>query len=78
MKIYLKFGLLIVGDSGNDCCGSRWAGISETKSYYKTIAEVNQLGNGEQGAPVTGQRLCRGSDRAAWPRGALHSDRRTS
>jgi cytochrome c-type biogenesis protein CcmE len=42
MNNYLKFGLLIVGILGT----LAWlavGGISDTKTYYKTIAEVNQL-----------------------------------
>jgi cytochrome c-type biogenesis protein CcmE len=46
MNTYLKFGLLIVAILGT----LAWlaiGGISETKTYYKTIAELNQMG--EQG-----------------------------
>jgi cytochrome c-type biogenesis protein CcmE len=44
MKNYLKFGLLIVAILGT----LGWlaaGGISDTKTYYKTIAELNQMGN---------------------------------
>jgi cytochrome c-type biogenesis protein CcmE len=44
MKNYVKFGLLIVAIVG----ALAWlavGGISETKTYYKTIAEVHQMGN---------------------------------
>jgi cytochrome c-type biogenesis protein CcmE len=43
MNNYLKFGLLITAIVGT----LAWlaaGGISETKTYYKTIAEVNQMG----------------------------------
>jgi cytochrome c-type biogenesis protein CcmE len=43
MKNYLKFGILIVAILGT----LAWlavGGISETKTYYKTIAELNQMG----------------------------------
>jgi cytochrome c-type biogenesis protein CcmE len=43
MKNYLKFGLLIVAVLGT----LAWlavGGISETKTYYKTVAELQQLG----------------------------------
>jgi cytochrome c-type biogenesis protein CcmE len=43
MKNYLKFGVLIVvilGALGWLAVG----GISDTKTYYKTIAELNQMG----------------------------------
>src|SRR5579862_7066660 len=44
MNNYLKFGLLIVAIVGT----LAWlaaGGISDTKTYYKTIAEVNQMGH---------------------------------
>jgi len=44
MKNYLKFGLLIVAILGT----LGWlaaGGISDTKTYYKTIAELNQMGD---------------------------------
>src|SRR5436190_13267605 len=44
MNNYLKFGLLITAVLGT----LAWlavGGISETKTYYKTIAELNQLGD---------------------------------
>ena len=44
MKNYVKFGLLITAVLGT----LAWlavGGISETKTYYKTIAELNQLGD---------------------------------
>jgi cytochrome c-type biogenesis protein CcmE len=47
MKNYLKFGLLIVAVLGT----LAWlavGGISETKTYYKTVAELKQLGNQAQ------------------------------
>ena len=43
MNNYLKFGLLITAIVGT----LAWlaaGGISDTKTYYKTIAEVNQMG----------------------------------
>ena len=43
MKNYVKFGLLIVAILGT----LAWlavGGISETKTYYKTVAELKQLG----------------------------------
>ena len=43
MKNYLKFGLLIAAVLGT----LAWlavGGISETKTYYKTVAELKQLG----------------------------------
>ncbi len=48
MKNYLKFGLLIVAIVG----ALAWlavGGISETKTYYKTIAELNQMGEQAHG-----------------------------
>jgi len=45
MKTYLKFGIPMVVILGT----LLWLGIGgvkETKSYYKTIAELNQLGEG--------------------------------
>jgi cytochrome c-type biogenesis protein CcmE len=45
MKTYLKFGIPMVVILGT----LLWLGIGgvkETKSYYKTIAELNQLGDG--------------------------------
>lgn len=47
MKTYWKFGLLIVAILGT-IVWLAMGGINETKSYYKTIAEVNQLGSGEK------------------------------
>jgi cytochrome c-type biogenesis protein CcmE len=44
MKLYLKFGLLIVAILGT-LLWLAMGGISETKTYYKTIAELNQLGD---------------------------------
>lgn len=44
MKNYLKFGLLIVAILGT----LGWlaaGGISDTKTYYKTIAELSQMGD---------------------------------
>jgi cytochrome c-type biogenesis protein CcmE len=44
MNNYVKFGLLITAVLGT----LAWlavGGISETKTYYKTIAELNQLGD---------------------------------
>lgn len=43
MKNYVKFGILIVAILGT----LAWlavGGINETKTYYKTIAELNQMG----------------------------------
>ena len=42
MKNYVKFGLLITAILGT----LAWlavGGISDTKTYYKTIAELNQM-----------------------------------
>ena len=47
MKNYLKFGLLIAAVLGT----LAWlavGGISETKTYYKTVAELKQLGTQAQ------------------------------
>jgi len=44
MKTYLKFGLLIAVILGT-LLWLAMGGISETKTYYKTIAELNQLGD---------------------------------
>ena len=47
MKNYMKFGLLIVAVLGT----LAWlavGGISETKTYYKTVAELKQLGTQAQ------------------------------
>ncbi|PYT14717.1 MAG: cytochrome c biogenesis protein CcmE [Acidobacteria bacterium] len=44
MNNYIKFGLLIAAILGT----LAWlavGGISDTKTYYKTIAEVNQMGD---------------------------------
>ena len=44
MNNYLKFGLLIAAILGT----LAWlavGGINDTKTYYKTIAEVNQMGD---------------------------------
>jgi cytochrome c-type biogenesis protein CcmE len=44
MKNYVKFGLLIVAILG----ALAWlavGGISDTKTYYKTISELNQMGD---------------------------------
>jgi cytochrome c-type biogenesis protein CcmE len=45
MKTYLKFGFLIVAILGTLLWLSI-GGISETSTYYKTIAELNQMGKG--------------------------------
>jgi cytochrome c-type biogenesis protein CcmE len=45
MKTYLKFGFLIVAILGTLIWLSI-GGISETSTYYKTIAELNQMGKG--------------------------------
>jgi cytochrome c-type biogenesis protein CcmE len=45
MKTYLKFGFLIVAILGTLLWLSI-GGISETSTYYKTIAELNQMGTG--------------------------------
>lgn len=45
MNNYVKFGILIVAILGT----LAWlaaGGISDTKTYYKTIAELNQMGDG--------------------------------
>jgi cytochrome c-type biogenesis protein CcmE len=47
MNNYVKFGILIVAILGT----LAWlaaGGISDTKTYYKTIAELNQMGNSAQ------------------------------
>lgn len=44
MKTYLKFGFLIAVILGT-LLWLAMGGISETKTYYKTIAELNQLGD---------------------------------
>ncbi|HVO97349.1 MAG TPA: cytochrome c maturation protein CcmE [Bryobacteraceae bacterium] len=44
MKTYLKFGFLIVAILGT-LVWLAMGGISETKTYYKTIAELNQMGD---------------------------------
>ncbi len=44
MKTYLKFGSLIAVILGT-LLWLAMGGISETKTYYKTIAELNQLGD---------------------------------
>jgi len=47
MNNYVKFGILIVAILGT----LAWlaaGGVSETKTYYKTIAELNQMGNSAQ------------------------------
>jgi cytochrome c-type biogenesis protein CcmE len=44
MKTYLKFGFLIVAILGT-LVWLALGGISETKTYYKTIAELNQMGD---------------------------------
>ena len=44
MKTYLKFGSLIAVILGT-ILWLAMGGISETKTYYKTIAELNQLGD---------------------------------
>jgi len=48
MKTYLKFGALIAVILGT-LLWLAMGGISETKTYYKTIAELNQMGdNGKE------------------------------
>src|SRR5208283_4561883 len=48
MKTYLKFGFLIAAILGT-LLWLAMGGISETKTYYKTIAELNQMGdNGKE------------------------------
>jgi cytochrome c-type biogenesis protein CcmE len=47
MKLYLKFGFLIVAILGT-LLWLAMGGISATKTYYKSIAELNQLGDGEK------------------------------
>jgi cytochrome c-type biogenesis protein CcmE len=44
MKTYLKFGFLIVAILGTLVWLSI-GGITETSTYYKTIAELNQMGS---------------------------------
>lgn len=44
MKTYLKFGVLIVVILGT-VVWLAMGGISETKTYYKTISELKQLGD---------------------------------
>ena len=47
MNNYVKFGILIVAILGT----LAWlaaGGVNETKTYYKTIAELNQMGNSAQ------------------------------
>ena len=59
MKNYVKFGVLIVAILGT----LAWlavGGISETKTYYKTVAELKQLGQ-----QATEKRLRVGGDVAA-------------
>ena len=58
MKNYVKFGVLIVAIVG----ALAWlavGGISETKTYYKTIAEVNQMGHQSPGKEDSRGRRCR-------------------
>lgn len=48
MKPYLKFGLIIavvVGTLGWLAVG----GVNETKTYYKTVAEIQKMGSGAMG-----------------------------
>ncbi len=45
MKNYFKFGFLIVAILGT-LLWLAMGGISETSTYYKTIAELNQMGKG--------------------------------
>jgi cytochrome c-type biogenesis protein CcmE len=45
MKTYLKFGFLIAVILGT-LLWLAMGGISDTSTYYKTIAELNQMGNG--------------------------------
>src|SRR5690349_1942175 len=59
MKNYLKFGILIAVILGT----LAWlavGGISDTKTYYKTIAELHQMGD-----QATERRLRVGGDIAA-------------
>ncbi len=51
MKTYVKFGALVVVIVGTLVYLAA-GGISESKTYYKTIAEVSQMGAG-----ATGKRL---------------------
>jgi cytochrome c-type biogenesis protein CcmE len=44
MKTYAKFALLVVAIIGT-LVWLAAGGISETKTYYKTISELNQMGN---------------------------------
>lgn len=47
MKTYWKFGFLIVAILGT-LVWLAMGGISETKTYYKTISELNQMGNARE------------------------------
>ena len=68
MKNYWKFGLLIVAILGT----LAWlavGGVSETKTYYKTIAEVNQMGDqAKRKAIRVGGDVAREFDRPRRPR----------
>ena len=55
MKTYLKFGLLIVAILGT-LVWLAMGGISDTSTYYKSIAELNQMGDQGQGAPAARRR----------------------
>jgi cytochrome c-type biogenesis protein CcmE len=56
MKTYVKFGGLMVLIVGS-LLWLALGGISESKTYYRTIAELKQMGNG-----ANGQRLRVGGD----------------
>jgi cytochrome c-type biogenesis protein CcmE len=56
MKTYVKFGALVVAIIGT-LVWLAAGGISETKTYYKTISELGQMGGG-----ATGKRLRVGGD----------------
>jgi cytochrome c-type biogenesis protein CcmE len=48
MKTYAKFGVLVVAIVGT-LVWLAAGGINETKTYYKTIAELGQMGSGAMG-----------------------------
>jgi len=56
MKTYVKFGVLVVAIVGT-LVWLAAGGINETKTYYKTISELGQMGDG-----ATGKRLRVGGD----------------
>ena len=48
MKTYVKFGALVVAIVGT-LVWLAAGGINETKTYYKTISELGQMGDGARG-----------------------------